>query len=819
MVIKLSILIVEDEPIIALNLKKNVEKNGYTVIGTADSGDTAIQLFKQYNPGLILMDIKIKGDIDGIETALKINEIRRVPFILMTGYGDEQSIERAKEIGPYAYLIKPIKEADLNAAIKISLYKFQTENRISQLNNFLKFILESLDNMFCIISVKDYSIKSKNSFGFLETEKERVMCYKYFYNLDEPCEDNKCIMSMIKREKTSLITEYKHVDENNSNKTYEVYGYPIFDDNKELTHIIEYRVDITDKNKIEKDLMISEERYNLAARAANDGLWDWDIEKNEIYFSPRWKNMLGFEDSEIGKNPEEWINRVHSDDRANLEKQIDAHLTGSTTHLICEYRIMDKEGVYRWVICRGLAKKDDSGKFYRIAGSQKDIQALKEAENKLIHDTLFDHVTGLPNRVMFLDRLSYIVDNSIKQKNYQFAVLYLDITEYKAINESLGHNKGDNLLSEISGRILNCIGEGNMLSRISGGEFAVLIYEIKNIYQATEIADDIQQSLKPQIAIDDYKIFVSANIGITLGSEDYNNGEEMLRDADMAMFRAKSSGKSRYEIYDVSMHAQIIHRLKTEESLRNAIEKEEFVLYYQPIIDVKTMRINSFEALIRWIHPEKGFIPPNDFIPIADETELIIPIGEWVINSAAKQLKIWHGLGYDDLKVSVNFSPLQFKDKNLINVLNKAIKESQLKDDSLIAEVVESATMSDINRTIDILKKMKDMKIDVAIDDFGTGYSSMEYLSKFPIDCLKIDMSFVKNLFKDSKNMAITKSIIALGYNLGLKIVAEGVETREQLDFLVEKGCDYIQGYFFSKPLPAVEALEFLEKTNKVKMG
>jgi diguanylate cyclase (GGDEF)-like protein/PAS domain S-box-containing protein len=558
----------------------------------------------------------------------------------------------------------------------------------------------------------------------------------------------------------------------------------------------------------EEALRESEERYALAARGANDGLWDWDLIKGKIYFSPRWKSMLGWEEHEISEDPDEWFRRVHPDDVDRVRADIAAHLKELTPHYEDEYRMLHRDGNYLWMLGRGLGVRNSNGKAYRMAGSQTDITRGK----------VVDVLTGLPNRVLFMDRLSRSFERARRGRGKAFALIFLDLDSFKLINDSLGHLIGDQLLVAIAGRIETTVratdtiarfGRNHTIARLGGDEFTILLEDITNSHDVTKVAERIAEELGEPFVLGGQELFPTASIGIALYNQSYQSPEEILRDADTAMYSAKALGKGRYEIFDANMRANTIARLQLETELRRGIERKEFEVYYQVLIALETGRIWGFEALVRWKHTTRGIISPKEFIPVAEETGLIVPIGHWVLKTACQQASIWQARFEINppLLISVNLSARHFLEPNLIQQCREVLDETQLSHSSLNLEVTESAMMPDPESAIDLMGQLKSLGIKLALDDFGTGYSSLSYLHRFPLDSLKIDRSFISRLMEDDE---IVRAIITLGRNLGLKVIAEGVETIEQINKLKELGCEFAQGYYFSVPVDAQEATDLL---------
>jgi diguanylate cyclase (GGDEF)-like protein/PAS domain S-box-containing protein len=574
------------------------------------------------------------------------------------------------------------------------------------------------------------------------------------------------------------------------------------------------RAEIDERQVIEAALRESEERYALVVKGSNDGLWDWDIKTGKIYFSPRWQAMLGYQDGEIEPEIESWFSRVHPDDLIRLKQVLLEWSSPENLQMACEYRILHQDGTYRWMLGQGVAVYDTNNVLSRLAGSQCDINQRKNAEEQLVHDAFHDGLTHLPNRNLFLDRLARAIESQKHRQDQRFVILFIDLDRFKLINDSLGHAYGDQLLSEFAQRISDCVRSCDTVSRLGGDEFAILLEDMPSVQDADRVIQRIQATLAIPFQLGEQEVYASASIGIASSREDYARTDEALQDADTAMYRAKRRGKGQSAIFDQSMHTQSLPILQLENDLGRAIERKELQAYYQPIINLQTGELVGFEALLRWLHPQRGMISPAEFIPIAEETGLIVPIGDWVLRSACAQMNLWHEQSTVDsaISMSVNLSPRQFTQPNLINKIEKILTETKLKPQNLKLEITESVLMENPKLAASILADLKKSGVQLYLDDFGTGYSSLSYLQKFPVDALKIDRSFICNLHLDNSDAKIVQTIITLAQHLGISIVAEGIETQQHLCQLKDMSCQFGQGYYFEKPMDAKSAETFLKR-------
>jgi diguanylate cyclase (GGDEF)-like protein len=447
---------------------------------------------------------------------------------------------------------------------------------------------------------------------------------------------------------------------------------------------------------------------------------------------------------------------------------------------------------------------------------EERTRELRQSENKLIHEALHDNLTQLPNRILLIDRLGQALERTRRQLGYGFAVLFLDFDGFKIINDSLGHAEGDALLVNLARRLQAAVRSVDTVSRLGGDEFVILLDNVQNETEVIRTVERLQTELAQPFELNGQRVFVTASIGLVLSNQhSYQAPDEILRDADTAMYQAKSGGKARYMLFDASMRAQVVARLNVENELREAIEREEFLLHYQPILDLRTQRVAGFEALLRWLHPTRGYIPPMEFIPVAEETGLIVPIGSWVLKEATRQMAEWHrrSVSNQKLTISVNLSARQFKQTHLADEVGLALDASLLPAQALKLEITESAFMEEAEAAVYTLNRLRALGVQVQIDDFGTGYSSLSYLHRFPIDTLKVDRSFITRMGQAGEHSEIVRTIVTLAHDLGMTVIAEGVETAEQLEYVKQMACELGQGYLISKPLAADSAVKFLPET------
>jgi diguanylate cyclase (GGDEF)-like protein/PAS domain S-box-containing protein len=541
----------------------------------------------------------------------------------------------------------------------------------------------------------------------------------------------------------------------------------------------------------------SQQRFALAVQGTNDGVWDWDLRKGSLYLSPRWKSMLGYGEEEVGETPEAWFELVHPEDRERLKNKLEQHRRGQTSQFEDEHRVQDHDGTYRWVLSRGFASRDEAGVAYRMTGAQTDVTDRRS----------YDPLTGLPNRALFVERLERAMGRAVAS-SHRFAVLFLDLDRFKFVNDSLGHLSGDRLLVTFARRLESCVRPGDMVARFGGDEFAILIDGIVGPHDAATVAERIQRSLAQPIDLGGHELYTSASIGIALSTTDVREGEDLLRDADTAMYRAKSAGRARFEVFDAAMREEVTEFMRTENDLRRALEREELRVHYQPIVDLKTGAVVAMEALLRWEHPERGLLPPEEFMAVAEETGLIVPIGQWVLRRACQNAATWRANGGAARpSVCVNLSARQLASPELPANVREALAAASLSPDRLVLEVTESSLLDTAGGAVPRMEELKALGVRVHLDDFGTGYSSLSYLYKLPIDGLKIDRSFVTTMGVREDAHAIVRAIVSLAVSLKLTVVAEGIENEVHLARLRELGCDHGQGYYFATAVEPAMAM------------
>lgn len=557
-----------------------------------------------------------------------------------------------------------------------------------------------------------------------------------------------------------------------------------------------------EKTRALTDLRESEERYALAVEGASDGLWDWNLDTKTVYLSARWKGMLGYDNDEIGSGIQEWLGRVHPEDRTRIHSEMSFHLSGETAQFESEHRLLTRHNVYRWMYARGVAVRRSDGTPYRIAGSLTDIHARKLAEEQIIRGSLHDSLTGLPNRLLLKDRLHQQIRYAERHEGYRFAILFIDLDCFKLVNDSLGHMRADQLLVAAGQRLQNNTRPGDTVSRFGGDEFVVMLTDVADTDAVIAVAERIQADFMRPFNIDGEEVLTTLSVGIVVHGSHHCVPDDILRDADTAMYMAKERGGAGHVVYGQEMSANPSLQLQLRAELRRAVEACSLSIHYQPIVDLRDGRIAGFEALLRWYHPERGHISPMDFIYAAESTGLIIPLGRWTLEEACREASSWQSPGESDklVTISVNLSARQLHRSEFLSDLLGILDQTGLPPSCLKLELTEGALFGQSDQSVRALEGIRQAGIQLHIDDFGTGFSSLSYLSRLPVSALKVDRSFVAGLGTEDGNTKIIRGVVTLAHSLDIEVIAEGVETQVQRRILRDElGCDFGQGFVFAK--------------------
>jgi diguanylate cyclase (GGDEF)-like protein/PAS domain S-box-containing protein len=871
-----NILVVDDNrqlgDFIANDLLPSMGYNGRIVY----NGKSALDAIRSSPPTLLLLDLELP-DATGLEILRQLQkEGFRIPTVLFTAHGSEQVAAEAFRLGVQDYLVKPVDEEQLEATIISALNETRLRQKADRLTAELKeqvawlsalskigqsvtSTLEVDEVLRRIVEAAVQLTQAEEGFLALLDGASGKFNLRAVKNIDEdliqtvrlPVQDS-LIGVAVRSGRPVRISKDMRGERLKISTGFLVHsllyvpifskGYPLgvlavdnrisrgeFTQKDEvvLTSLVDYaavalenaglyeqaRRELSERRRMENALRESEERYALAMRGANDGIWDWNLKNNQIYFSSRWKTMLGYGEEEITHDPQEWFGRVHPKDLEQLKQALSAHLRWATPHFESEYRILHKDGSYRWVLSRGLAVRGKENTPSRIAGSQTDISERKEAEARLLRDATTDALTQLPNRAIILERLQRAIKLASQKQNFLFAVLFLDLDRFKYINDSLGHPAGDELLITVSGLLKSQLRGSDIVARLGGDEFVVLLENIRDANYAVSVAERIIDILSQPVYLDKHSVLVSTNasIGIVLSTTGYHDPEDVLRDADIAMYGAKACGKGTYQLFDPRMREGILRRVALEFDLQQALEKDQLLVYYQPLVAIQTGQLVGLEALVQWLHPEYGLLMANEFIPLAQEAGLIIPIDWWVFEEACRQVHEWH-LRYPidpPLQLNVNLTSSLLVRPDLLSHIRGILKKTGLDPHTLSLEVNEGIISANYETMKRIIQALRELGIGVQIDNFGTGNASLLNLKHFPLSGLKIDQAFIREIGEDQNGSRLARTVIDMAHEIGLRTTAEGIETEVQYARLKELGCDLGQGYLFA-PVVAPQAIASL---------
>ena len=559
----------------------------------------------------------------------------------------------------------------------------------------------------------------------------------------------------------------------------------------------------------------SEERYKLALEGANDAIWEVDLMTKEFFSSDKFNDITGYDKDAI-TSLDDLMDLVAEEDKKIAVNDFNNHINGKTLYYQSSVKIKVNGGGDKWVLIRGKSLRDKKGVATKISGSVTDISGQKDFEEKINKLKYYDILTGIPNRNLFINTLENEIIKA-KDTELKHAVLFIDLDNFKEINDTLGHEYGDELLKNVAISLKTSIKEGDIVARVGGDEFFILMKNIQNYSEISSLCEILLNSLNNEISIDDKHVYTSASMGITVFPDDGDETSILLKNADTAMYSAKYNGKAKYSFFNKSMSEVVVRRVEIEKGLRRALENNELQIYYQPQIDIINNKIKGFEALLRWNSSELGGISPAEFIPVAEQSGLIIPMGDWLIKTVYIQNNLWKSKGYLYDTIAINLSAIQLQNEKFEETLKNLINETKVNPRFVELEITESILMKDFDNSVKLLTEIRDLGINIALDDFGTGYSSLSYLKQLPINTLKIDKSFIDNIVTNERERAIVDGIIQLAQKIDLDVIAEGVETKEQIKLLQSMGCNQIQGYYFSRPLPAEEIEEKFLKTNWIR--
>ncbi|MDD5577659.1 MAG: EAL domain-containing protein [Methylobacter sp.] len=804
------IMIVEDEVVIAMDIRNQLEDFGYNVVASAISGGQAISEAAEHRPEIVIMDIVLRGAMDGITAAQTIVNSLHIPVIFLTAYSDPATLRRARGSGAYSYLIKPFRADELHACIEVALYKHQLERKLKESEQWFAKTLHCISDAV-VATDADGKIRFMNPVAEILTgvplEDAQGKLVTDIMTLvtqsDRTLVENPLPRALRTLSVTGLDSATILVTPSGREFPLDDGAAPILDDKGALLGAVLVFRDITQRCQIENLLRDSEERFHSAFDLAAIGMTLLAIDGRFLQVNSSLSQIFGYSEKELLTMN---LHKLTQDGESNV--LLNYHLRQLISDALASFQfevecIHKTAGKPVWALLSGSLVRNTAGEPQYFIIQIQDITERKYMEQQLIYIANHDPLTGLLNRQQFHTRLSDALSSSRRHDN-KLALMFLDLDRFKLINDTLGHRIGDLLLEAVGDRLKISVRTNDTLARLGGDEFIVLLGDIDDIDNVARIAQKTIELLTQPFSLEGNDIVITASIGISIFPDDGENGQTLMMNADSAMYLAKERGKNNYQFYTLAMTERSLERMTIERGLRYALTHHELRLHYQPQIEAATGRTVSVEALVRWQHPEWGLVYPDRFIAVAEETGLIVPIGLWVLRTACLQAKVWQE-EHDSLftQVAVNVSARQFLETDLFQAIKEVLAETGLDPSCLELEITESAVMEDPERTLNVLHQLHELGVRLSIDDFGTGYSSLTYLRQFPVHSVKIDRSFVQNIPSDKGSMALVRAVIALAHELELEVTAEGVETEAQMAFLQNQQSDRLQGYLFSKPASA----------------
>lgn len=804
------VVIVEDESIVAMDLKQLLIKFGYNVAAIFSSGEQAIAGMKQLQPDIILMDIHIKGALDGIETAAHLSREMRTPIIYLTAHAEEATLDRARATKPYGYLLKPFSDRELHATLQMALERRGLDLELHNSEERLRMALDAANmgswemdtrqrDFFCAglaaqllgLSGESRQFNWESVFANIHHDDQAVVADHIRKSMADniPCE--------VEFRRNNVASDQRWLKIQAKTFSAEELGT-----SNRLVGVVQ---DISSRKLAEEQLR----RAATVFESTQDGIVIVDKDLRVVTANQSYCRMTGYTIQDL-------IGRQQYSETTLPDVIATEMLASLRTHGLWRGEVpgFRKGGEQLPMLINVAAVQDEAGNFTHYVIVASDLTSIHNAQQQLYQLAHYDPVTELPNRLLGRDRLECALD-AAKRHSRRVAVLFIDIDHFKFINDTFGHCIGDDLLRQIGQSLRNCLRSEDTVARLGGDEFMVILQQVQRIEEVAVTAEKIVAALQRPIELSERQLIVSASIGISLYPEDGSSGSDLIRAADTAMYAAKEQGRRRYVFYTSRMTEMASQYMELNQDLRRGLSAGELRLYYQPQVDLRSGRIIGAEALIRWQHPHKGLLGAMDIIPIAEESGLIVDIGDWVMREACRQLHSWNHAGLPPLRIAVNVSMRQIYQDRLIDTVNAALLEFAIPSNQLEIEITES-TLQKEEVCLATLNKLNALGISLAVDDFGTGYSCLSSLKQLPIHRIKIDRAFIKDIPGAANDIAIARAIVAMAHQLKLTVLAEGIETLEQETLLRESGCDEAQGYLYAKPLPANEfAHLIMESTSR----
>ncbi|NLG72167.1 MAG: EAL domain-containing protein [Chloroflexi bacterium] len=829
---------------------------------------SAVEILRSTPVALMLLNLEVPGRAVLDMLARMSEKTINVPTILITADDSQQIKIEALRLGVVDYLTRPLEANALQEAIERALTQTRLSEAKEKLARPLEehiswlAVLQKvgqsltstldLDEVLCkIVEAGVYVTKADEGFLALLDQNSGQLYLRAVKNIDEarsktmhiPLDDSLvgCVVQSGRPYRSSRVSDLPQLKICTGYLVHSLLYVPLLSggkvigvlaidnrtsnrlfteqDEARLLALAGYAVvalqnarffrqaqqELAERKRIEQKLRVSEERYALAMKGANDGLWDWDFQTNTIFYSTRWKSLLGYEEEEIGSSPDEWFSRIHPDDIERTRANLTNHIKNLTPQFQVEHRLRRKDDSYIWTLSRGVAVRNKAGTVIRMAGSLTDISDHKAAEEKLLHDAFYDPLTGLPNRALFMDHLRFAVERVKRRPEYQFAVLFLDIDGFKNVNDSLGHLAGDQLLVAIGNRLSSGVRTTDLVSRLSGDEFVILLEETDQA-GAERLAERIEKALANPFRLHDQDIYITASVGIVLSNRGYYRAEDVLRDADIAMYAAKARGKARHEFFKDEMRDRVAARVQIETTLSQALENQQLRLFYQPVFNLKTGRLSGLDATVYWDHPEQGLLPASTFMHMVDESHLILPLFDWTLTEACRQMRQWQQEFSlpATITMCVSISAGQLRQRGFPYHLEKILRETDLLPQCLRLELDENMITSQEPGSQHVLEQLRKLGVRLQVNDLGLGFSFLRQIGDLPLATIKLNSNFTSQVC-DPKKAGMLEAVLNLIHQLGFKALAEGITQEAELYQLQLLECEYGKGPLLSDPLPAEE--------------
>lgn len=812
--VAVDILVVEDEAIVAMELSARLEDLGYRVCGVAANGADAIAMARRARPALVLMDIVLRGAMDGVEVSRQLVEGLALPVIFLTAHNDRDTVQRAAAVAPYGYLTKPFQAAELRAAIEVALYKAELDRALRKSERWYQAMLRSVaDGVVATdrqgaITFMNPAAEEMTGWAAEEARGQSVrdVVVLSHRNTGRPIESP---MLRAMRRQVAVGIDFGTIltARGGTRIPIDDSAAPIRDELMgDLGAVMAFR-DVGDRLKLEEALRDSEAWFRSTFELAPAGMMLTDPDGCVLQVNHAFCRLVGYGGADLVDRSGQDL--THPDDRDLEQWQLDQLARSALLSVEFEKRMLHASG-QEIPVHAGVTVLKRADEPPRFLFQYHDLSRRKEAEARLAHLAHHDLLTGLANRACLHQETQHLIAAAQRQ-GQRLAVLFLDLDLFKQVNDTLGHEAGDLLLKVIAQRLRGCVRETDCVARLGGDEFVVVLSDIHSAERAGEVAEKVRASVRQTLDIAGREVAVDASIGIALYPDDGEDGPTLLRCADSALYHAKDSGRGQTQFYRPELTERVARRLDLALALRLALENEEFELAFQPVVSVADGRVLAAEALIRWRRPSRELVMPDAFISVAEEIGLIDAIGAWVIDAACRTAAQWPDVDGRAIDVAVNVSPRQFRSPGLVDTIRDALQRTGLVADRLVVEITEQALLEASDQTESVLARLRALGVRVMIDDFGIGYSSLGYLQRFAPDGIKIDRSFIRDVTVDESDAAIVSAVLAMALRLGLDTVAEGVETDDQLAFLRREGCSTCQGYLFAPAMPPAGFLQWLD--------